>query len=232
MSLQLFNAIVVRNTDPDLNSGLRGAVYFQCDGLLEDQEYPIPALPLFQHEYFSVPNIDDVIEIEIDLSLERSQPRWRCVVLNLTDELPDEFKKDYPEVRGIRTKSGHFLIFNDTVGSELIQLTHKIGTYLKLDTNGDYVENVKKNKIVDIVGDEDTTTLGNRVHEALSHVIKSSGTIQLGSSSATENLILGIAFSLFYNLHTHTSKAPGSPTSPPIVPMTALQMSSKHFTEL
>jgi hypothetical protein len=43
--------------------------------------------------------------------------------------------------------------------------------------------------------------------------------------AALEPAVLGTTFTTFFNLHTHTSAASGSPTSPPVVPMTPAQLS-------
>lgn len=207
MSFEIYEAIVVRNTDLELSTTLNGAVFFQCDQLLEDAEYPVPAQPLFPHEYFSVPDIGDLIEIEIDLSLSEPEPRWRCVVLNIDDELPNVFKNNYPKVKGIRTKSGSYLIFDDTLGSESITLFHKSGKKITFDN------------------------LGNLLEESVDHTLSASGDIKLGSSGASENLILGNVFSTLYNAHGHIGNL-GSPTGIPIVPMGATELASKTFTQL
>ncbi len=43
---EIHNAIVTRNTDEDLGTDLRGAVFFNAPGLFEG-EYPLPAFPCF-----------------------------------------------------------------------------------------------------------------------------------------------------------------------------------------
>lgn len=266
MGIQIFNAIVTRNIESDLGIGassldgstgpnLRGGIYFQCAQLLEDMEYPIPALPMFPHEFFSVPNIEDTIEIEIDLSDDNPQPRWRCVIYNLDDDVPEEFQENYPNRRGLKTKAGHYLYFDDKENQLTIKLLHAMGTMFEFDKDGNWLEEIIKNKIIDIGTDEIKTignsqiidiatdksemiggnetilTTGTRTHTAASHILESLGTIQFGSSSATENLILGLAFMSIYNAHLHIGNL-GAPTSSPMVPMSAAQLSTKHFTEI
>jgi len=135
MSLEIYEAKVTRNTDPDIGEQLRGAVFFQCDQLLEDQEFPVPAEPIFPHEWFDVPNVDDWIEIEIDTSKEKPEPRWRCVLLNLETEMPEEFATNYPFRKGIRTKAGHYLIFDDSDDGARIALQSSKGKIILLDDN-------------------------------------------------------------------------------------------------
>ena len=58
-----------------------------------------------------------------------------------------------------------------------------------------------------------------------------SGKITIGSSGASEPLVLGTAFKTLYNAHNHIGNA-GVPTGTPIIPMSASEISANHFTEL
>lgn len=62
-------------------------------------------------------------------------------------------------------------------------------------------------------------------------VIFDGASTKLGSSGSSEPLILGNIFKTFYNAHTHTGNL-GGPTSPPLIPMSSLHVSTKAFTEL
>lgn len=55
--------------------------------------------------------------------------------------------------------------------------------------------------------------------------IDAGATVKIGSDAASEPLILGTAFSLLYNAHTHGTGV--GPSTVPIVPMAAAQLSAK-----
>lgn len=57
------------------------------------------------------------------------------------------------------------------------------------------------------------------------------GTITIGSSGASEPLVLGGVFTTFFNAHTHIGNL-GTPTGSPLIPMSFLEVSTKVFTEL
>jgi len=61
-------------------------------------------------------------------------------------------------------------------------------------------------------------------------IINHSSSIELGQG-ASEKIILGDTFKAFFNSHTHIANL-GAPTSPPIVPMTAAQLSKKNVKSL
>ena len=61
-------------------------------------------------------------------------------------------------------------------------------------------------------------------------IINHSSSIELGKG-AREKIILGDTFKAFFNSHTHIGNL-GAPTSPPIVPMSAAQLSKKNVKSL
>lgn len=61
--------------------------------------------------------------------------------------------------------------------------------------------------------------------KAAGKVVISAGSIDLGDG-AVQGVVLGPALAALFNTHTHIAAAPGSPTSPPVVPMTVAQFSS------
>lgn len=251
---EIHNAIVTRNTDPDLGTALRGAVFFDAPGLFNG-EYPLAAQPCFPFAsangagFFVIPKVDDEIEIEVNVDdpnnpddttdAELPEPRWRCMIYSDAADIAEEFKVNYPFRMGWKSNSGHILLFDDKEGSELVQLSHKIGTGFTWDKDGNWTEDVKKDKKITIVGKEtktiggteDHTTAGDRTHTAANHNVVTGGNIKLGSLGSAENLVLGIAFQTLFNAHTHIGNL-GIPSGVPIVPMSASELASRQFTEI
>ena len=192
---EIHNAIVTRNTDQDLGVALRGGVFFNAPTLF-DGEYPEPALPCFPYAsskgagLFFVPQVGDEIEVEIlvddgtfDTSdIEVPEPRWRCMIYSQAADIADEFKKNYTRRMGWKTNSGHLLLFDDKEGQELIQLAHKIGTFLKFEANGNWIEKVIKDKVSDIAG-KIMETVGGDFIETISgkKVINVTGNVEVNT---------------------------------------------------
>jgi len=147
---QTHNAIVTRNTDPDLGVGLRGGVFFEAPTIF-DGEYPLPALPCYPYAsangagFFFVPKVGDEIEIEIEMDdgsfdttdVELPEPRWRCMVYSTSADIAEEFKKNYTKRMGWKTNSGHILMFDDTEGEERFELNTGKGHSIILDDKAD-----------------------------------------------------------------------------------------------
>lgn len=262
---EIHNGIVTRNIQADNASTLllRGSVFFEAPTLFKG-EYPLPAEPCFPFAsspngagFFVVPKVGDEIEIIVlvddpnepydSSDAELPEPRWRCMVYSDAADIAEEFKKNYPFRMGWKSNSGHFLVFDDFSGEELVQLFHKIGTQFTWDFEGNWLEDVKKDKTVKIVGirdtdvggneiktiggDEDHDTTGDRTHTAANHNVVTAGDIKLGSLGSAENLVLGLAFKTLYNAHMHIGNL-GAPTGAPLVPLGASELASRQFTEI
>jgi hypothetical protein len=100
-------------------------------------EYPKwaePAFPFVSKNsavFFFVPDVEMPVEIEFDP--EEEIPRYRAGVITNENPLDDKFKKNYPHRRGINTPSGHILIFDDK--------------------DGDWLEEIVRDKVVKIMRD-------------------------------------------------------------------------------
>lgn len=166
---EIHNAIVVRNTDDDEGLKLRGAVFFNAPTLFSG-EFPEPAFPCFPFAssngagMFYVPKVDDEIEIEIEVDdgtddttdIELPEPRYRCMIYSDEADIDAIFKVNYPFRMGWKSNSGHYLLFDDSKGNELVKLFHTIGTFIEMDKDGNYIENVIKDK---------TSTVGGNITE-------------------------------------------------------------------
>lgn len=153
--------IVVDNVDPEK----RGRVMVECATLaaegttLPDWVEPVfPYLAAADGETSSnggwcfVPDIGIAVELEITntsprdespgaISLDAPDIRWRACLFALgADELGSEFSGDhYPHRRGIQTRSGHALVFDDFPGAEEVKLQRRVGdayTFLDFDSTG------------------------------------------------------------------------------------------------
>lgn len=153
MALEIHEAIVTRVEDDDLGLEIRGAIFFEAPTLLEDQEYPIPAEPCFPFVskasetdngnqntgsagFFWVPKPGDFVEIMLDDSVSHPNPVYRCMFYNNVNDLSRDFKKNYGNRLGLKSNSGHILLFDDTKGQRTINLEHTFGGRLNLDDKG------------------------------------------------------------------------------------------------
>lgn len=160
---------VTNNTvGPDGKPFSKGEVLFKCETLLEDgSEYPIPAVPSFHYAtngygIFFVPPPGTQIEVEVAQGLDKiveSRVRYRACLYSDVNEVPPELLENYPHRRGIKLPSG-YLIFDDSPGAELIRMHHSNGTGFEWQKNGDWIEKVIKNKLVEILGQLKITAQG------------------------------------------------------------------------
>ena len=212
---EVYNAIVTRNVDDDLGVKLRGAIYFEAPDIF-DGEYPIPAYPCFQFAsqnnagFFFVPKVGDEIEIEMYVDdktdpydttdFELPEPRWRCMVYSNAIDIDDEFKLNYPYRMGWKSNSGNIFLFDDTEGQELVKMAHAFGTQFQFDAFGNWLENIVRDKIQEVLGDRTTqigrddisTILGNKttnISKDESRTVKGNRTIAVSNNS--ENIVDG-----------------------------------------
>jgi hypothetical protein len=57
-------------------------------------------------------------------------------------------------------------------------------------------------------------------------LVHSANGVEIGDTAATVNRLVDERMLTLYNAHTHTSSTPGNPTSPPLAPMTAAQLTT------
>ena len=163
--MEVHNAIVTRNTDPDEGVALRGAVFFEAQTLF-DGEYPDPAFPCFPFAsdkgagMFFVPQVGDEIEVMIQADdgtddpddIENSEPRWRCMIYSQAADIAEEFKVNYTKRMGWKTNSGHILLFDDTINETFMQLKTGKGHNFKMDETKGAVkvilESIKKHTLL------------------------------------------------------------------------------------
>lgn len=231
------NAIVTRNIEADEATTLllRGAVYFNSPTLFEG-EYPLPAFPCFPFAsapngagFFFVPKVGDEIEVEVFVDdpnnpddttdAELPEPRWVCMIYSDAADIAEEFKVNYPFRMGWKTNSGHILLFDDKEGKELVKMAHKIGTFFEWTKDGDWLEKIVRNKVIDIVknltvtigGDETETVEGKSVKTVTGlFTVTADGAITLNTKAAM-NLLSDAAAKLAGKAGTNIGDA-SSPT--------------------
>ena len=102
--------------------------------------------------------------------------------------------------------------------------------------NGDSTVGFAVSKALDLPAlEEGEIAIYNELTSNYVH-LKSDGSINVYADKVylngnTEAILKGTTFLTLFNAHTHTSAAPASPTSTPIVPLPSSVLSTKNFTE-
>jgi len=122
----------------------------------------------------------------------------------------------------LTTSGGHSVSLSDQGQKLSIETT--AGNQVILDDSGSKIT-VQTPAGVSIVLDSSSIKL-----TATSSVSISASSIKLGGDSATQSLVLGEALMAAYNAHTHNCTAPGSPSGPPLSPMTPAVLSQVSKT--
>ena len=144
MRTEIYDAIVTDNDDEEK----RGRVEYACAGLMGDEETPLPewAVPSLDWGWFVVPDIGEIIEIEVIVSSETDESygqssigslnaKWkgkRAWTSSETDgdnvprPIPEDFQTNYGKRRGFATPAGHIMYFDDTTGKEKVHISQKL----------------------------------------------------------------------------------------------------------
>ena len=195
-----------------------------------------------------VPAVGATVEIEVKSTMDYvvdEYVRYRGFLYSSANQIPAEFKVNYPFRKGFKFKSGIFM-FDDTTGQEFIQLLHSLGHGFELTKDGDFNVTVVKDLLFTVLNDfivnvskkinlsssdqmELTSTLKATIHSAIKLVL-SGPQVQIGSESANEPLVLGNqlfsylqSIITYLNTHAHSGVTTGTgssgpPSSAPPVP--------------
>lgn len=197
------------NVDPMNQGRIRVIVpALGSNAILPEPAYPISPFAAKGAGMFFPPDEDDLVYV----LFENGNPRLPLYIggwwLNPREggaqapgktDLPEEFRKgkSSPTVRGIRTKAGHEILFDDTPGEEKVVIqTGGKGHQVVLDDVKDRIVVSKRE------GDEPLIE------------IDPGGRIRLFSSGAQEAFVLGTTFLRDYRNHIH--QTPDGPSGPPI----------------
>ena len=156
---------------------------------------------------------------------------------------PSTHRDDQTDKKIIRTKGGHQLVFDDQSGEKAIVITTDGGHELSLDDEGQKVT-LMTSSGHQLVIDNRAGSASLETSSGHSVKIENSGTItvkatnvvvdatnvQLGGTSASNPLVLGNALLSAFNTHTHNCTAPGTPSGPPVPPLTPAVLSQKVKT--
>lgn len=157
MLTETYPATVTANNDPDK----RGRVRIACAALMGDEETELPmwvdALP--QWGWFIVPDVGELIEIEVvtassedesagQASIDNPDIKWRGARYYGNKEgpqptdVPEDFTaSNYGKRRGFATPGGHVMLFDDTEGDRKVSMSWKSGddnkfTWFSIDKDG------------------------------------------------------------------------------------------------
>jgi hypothetical protein len=172
-----YEAVVADNQDEEV----RGRIKVTCVGLLGDDEtvHPMWIEPVLDWGWFYVPDIGEIVEIEVVTSSDEDQfpgeasisgeMRWRGKRFFGNEEADNDDDKrpvnpvfteeNYGKRRGFATPKGHVLVFDDTDGAEMIRLswTNDQGetlTFIEIDKDGKLYISNKEEQLVQMTDDE------------------------------------------------------------------------------
>jgi hypothetical protein len=135
------DAIVTANEDDEQ----RGRIKVACVALLGDEETELPMWidPIFDWGVFSVPDIGEIIELDVavssdedeingQMSIDNLDAHWRGKRYYTVDEpennnkatqIHPDFKSNYGKRRGFATPHGHIFMFDDDPKNPTVQMT-------------------------------------------------------------------------------------------------------------
>lgn len=137
---ETYPATVTQNQGDDLGPG---QIRVACAGLLGDEEssLPMPVNPIFDWGWFYVPDVGEIVEIEVVTGSDQDEQFGQASIDNLditwrggrfyggeeTDSprtINEDFTKEgsFPKRRGFATPAGHVFMFDDTEGKEQLSM--------------------------------------------------------------------------------------------------------------
>ncbi|MEM7271187.1 MAG: phage baseplate assembly protein V [Pseudomonadota bacterium] len=234
----------------------RGRIKVTVPSVLGDEpsQWADPAFPYgggADFGWVAVPPVDSAVLVEF-IEGDPSAPIWTGTFWKVAGDVPAEHKDQNTKV--LKTETGHRLIFDDTEGEETITLHSAADAVLEMNHEGSMaltgsdgahvtidaaageivVEDANGNSITlssSGIACEDAS--GNVIETSASGVEVKGTTINIEGQSVTvggaggEPLIKGTTFLSLFNSHTHPCTAPGSPSGPPLVPLTPAALTTK-----
>ena len=243
----------VTDTDDPEN---RGRVKVTVPSVLGDNasQWADPAFPYgggADFGFVAVPPVDSAVLVEF-IEGDPSAPIWTGTFWRTADEVPPEHSGQPTKV--MKTESGHRLVFDDTDGEESVTLHSATDAVLQMDAEGSIaltdksgahvtidaaageivIEDANGNSItLDASGISCEDAAGNQIVTSAGGVEVKGTTINIEGQSVTvggaggEPLVKGQTFLALFNSHTHPCTAPGSPSGPPLVPLTPAALTIK-----
>jgi phage baseplate assembly protein V len=109
------------------------------------------------------------------------------------------------------------------LGAGKVALYDSTGSQIVMENDGNIT--VEAGGKVDVICDSAEIAATGEARITAADAVIDATNIELGDSAA-EAVVKGDAFKALYDAHTHVGSAPGSPTSPPSVPMGPAQLST------
>jgi uncharacterized protein involved in type VI secretion and phage assembly len=184
-----------------------------------------------------------------------SSPMWTGCFWRSAEPPPEAFTAHpKPTAKVAATEAGHVLLFQDKEGEEAVTLTSAAGAVLEMNPGGSFaltdsdgatvtldaeagqivIEDANGNSItLSSSGITATDASGNKIATSAGGITVSGTTIKIQGQSVViggaggEPLIKGQTFMGLFNTHTHNCTGPGSPSGPPLVPLTAAALTVK-----
>lgn len=251
-----YRAFVVDNEDPETRGRCKLTVPGVLGETISDWALPCFAYGGGQgFGVIAVPSVGSQVVAEF-MEGDISSPLWTGAFWRTTGEVPEEFTgNSAPSAKVVKTESGHVMVFEDIDGDEKITLKSSAEAVLEMDSNGSFiltdsagatvtldasaseikVEDANGNSMLmsssgitlkDASGNEIATTSGGINIKAPATVTIEGAAVAVGGSGG-EPLIKGTTFLSSFNAHTHVCTAPGTPSGPPIPPLTPAALTTK-----
>jgi hypothetical protein len=185
--------------------------------------------PLLDWGWFYIPDVDEIVEIEILMSSGQDEVPFESAIYNPVMKwrgkrtsgedsdsprpVPAEMKTNYGKRRGFVTPSGHVLLFDDTPGSSRVRIGWKDGSdssEILLDESGSIAITNKAGTTIVMDADSNTVTVVADVVDIQADSVK------LGNGADTP-AVRGDDWKSWAEAHTHPSGT--GPTGAPIQPI-------------
>lgn len=189
---------------------------------------------------FWTPEVGDEVLVAFEMG-DMRRPYILGGLYNGVDK-PSSARTDQQDQKLFRTKAGHQLLFDDSPGAQAVTLTTAAGHTLSLDdqqqvltllTTGGHKLTMDDAgmsvKLETSSGQSVTMDAASITIKASASVTVDAPSIKLGAA-ASQSLVLGQAMLIAFNSHTHNCTAPGTPSGPPLPPMTPAVLSTTNKT--
>lgn len=240
MNYERYTGIVVANDDPDQ----RGKIKVACAGILGDEDTALPDWipPVLDWGWFYVPDIGEIVEIEINTSDETDEMpgqssidgmdvHWRgkrfftgdtVEANNEVRQVNENFLTNYTKRRGFATPNGHVIYFDDKSGSQKIEIIWKKGSStqtIAIDDSGIVVTD-KNGSTIEMDGSGGVTITST-------DFTAKTNTVNL-VDGADQWVVRGDELLQWLNAHTHpTGMGPSGTPSVPAIPADFLSTAAK-----
>jgi uncharacterized protein involved in type VI secretion and phage assembly len=247
-----YRGFVVDNKDPERRGRVRCTVPTVLGEATTD--WALPCFPYGGAAglgFFAVPPRGAQILVEF-MEGDRSSPLWTGTFWRTKGEVPAEIAGDEPTMKLLKTESGHLLGLDDKPGEETVTLGSAKEAKLVMDEKGSLaltdakgatvtldaeasevrVEDANGNTLTlsssgiaakDASGNEITTSAGGVTVKGAVITIQGQS-VAIGGAGG-EPLLKGASFLAMFNAHTHNCTAPGTPSGPPVPPLTPAALS-------